>query len=555
MNDQSSWPELRRALLDETEPAPGMEQRVLSGARPVPGGQRPSWALGAIAVALAILVVATLMLAGQLLRQTAVPASPPSPLPRATQPPPAISTHALSSATLGPDGTGWVLEHVQQPPLVGEVVLWHTTDAGAHWSSQLDLTAGKVELYTGPRDQALLYVTGLNFSEPAQSFFYSTTDGGAHWQRFPTPAPEPIHLISVREAREAWLIADVFTSPTQPPNQWAVYHTTDGAQTWQRQATVNLAATFGSSSTGGTASFRGQYGVFVPQPAVGVGARIYTTADGGDHWRSAPAPPELPSQGIPVPILLPDGHLALLRQNSLYVSDDGGLHWSEARPLPGPATSGPAALDTAHWWWISGDGRVFFSRDEGASWAQVGSLPRGMTPGAVTFQDPDDGLMVTSHLRPATAANVLLATSDGGRTWRPINPPHPFRPAVACGIGATVKARANLRLTYNSQVQPSAVPAGVGVTDACRYRLFTPDASGTIDISSTPSESGRTYTLGDFLDVWGVPDVQSIAPYVGAGVVVSVLVDGSAYPGDPRTIPLHDGTKVVVQVTGPTRPA
>jgi len=172
----------------------------------------------------------------------------------------------------------------------------------------------------------------------------------------------------------------------------------------------------------------------------------------------------------------------------------------------------------------------------------------------VTFQDPDNGLMVASQLRPATAANVLLATSDGGRTWRPINPPHPFRPAVACGSGAIVNAHASLRLTYNGKVQPSAVPAGVGVTDTCRYRLFTPDASGTIDISGTPSERGRTYTLGDFLDVWGMPDVQSIGSY-GAGIAVSVVVDGTAYRGDPRTIPLHDGTKVVVQVTGPPGPA
>ncbi len=550
MNDRPSWPELQRALLEETEPAPGMEQRVLSGARPAAAGRRPSWALGAVALALAILIVATLLLARGVLQRTAVPASP-----AAIQPPPAISTRALSSATLGADGTGWVLEHSQQPPLVGEVVVWRTTDGGAHWSSQLDLTAGGAELHTGPGDQALLYVMDLDFSQPAQSFFYSTIDGGTHWQRFATPTPEPIQTVSVRDAREAWVIADVFASPTAPPSQWAVYHTTDGARTWQRQAMVNLAATFGSSQTGGTTSFDGPYGIFVPQPSGTAATRIYTTTDGGGHWQSAPAP-NLAGAGIPTPILLPDGHLALIRQGSLYASDDGGLHWSAARPLPGSATSGGLhSLDSAHWWWIDQDGRVFFSGDEGVSWAPVGSLPRGMTPVTVTFPNPDDGLLIASHLRRGIAANVLLATADGGRTWRSIDPPHPFRPAVPCGSVATVRAHANLRLTYNGQAQPAAVPAGVGLTDSCRYRLFTTDASGTIDIASTPSERGRTYTLGDFLDVWGVPDVQSIGPYLGTGIRVSVLVDARAYQGDPRTIPLHDGTNVVVQVTGPTGPA
>jgi hypothetical protein len=85
-----------------------------------------------------------------------------------------------------------------------------------------------------------------------------------------------------------------------------------------------------------------------------------------------------------------------------------------------------------------------------------------------------------------------------------------------------------------------------------RYQLNTADASGTIDIATAPGERGRVDTLGDFLDVWGVPDVAAAGGTFGSGIRVSVQVDGRPFAGDPRTIPLRDGTRVVIQETGPS---
>jgi len=49
-----------------------------------------------------------------------------------------------------------------------------------------------------------------------------------------------------------------------------------------------------------------------------------------------------------------------------------------------------------------------------------------------------------------------------------------------------------------------------------------------------------------------VADIASISGSFGADIRVAVLVDGRPYAGDPRTIPLRDGTQVAVQVTGPS---
>src|SRR5262249_43935099 len=166
VNERPSWPE-----------------RVLAGFRPVRGGRRQSWALGAVALALAVLIAATLLLASRVLQRSAVPASRAAASPAAAEPPPAISRYALSSPTLGPDGPGWVLERAQQPPHTGETTVWRTVDRGAHWWRQLDLPAGVAELHSGAGDQALIDVTAV-YSGPGAAvtaLFYSTSDGGAHW--------------------------------------------------------------------------------------------------------------------------------------------------------------------------------------------------------------------------------------------------------------------------------------------------------------------------------------------------------------------------------------
>jgi photosystem II stability/assembly factor-like uncharacterized protein len=575
MNDHPFGPELRRALLEETEPAPGMAERVLAGARPAPSRRRVSWALGALALAMAGLIVATLVLANRAHQHGAVPAATPAPF----QPPPAISTRSLTPATFAADGSGWVVEHAQPVPLTGDATVAHTTDGGAHWSSQLDVAAGVEELGTGPGDQALLYVMGLSTGTGTsatrpQSYFYSTADGGAHWQRFPTPAPEQLGGVWMKDAREAWLTAWLFDSGGGPPRQLAIYHTADGARTWRQQATVDVATAFGSEAQGSMAFLDANRGLYLVPSVGGTPSRMYATSDGGGHWLPVPMP-GLPGRdagsavGTPGLIVLPDGRLALeigagtippgsgppaVRRQYLSTSGDAGLHWSEARPLPAASPGALRSVDSTHWWWIARDGRVYASGDAGLSWMLAGSLPRGMTLNDAGFTSAGDGWALASYLRAAVAGNVLLRTADGGRTWRSIVPPHPFQPAVPCGSGdpVTVTAHAHLGVRYNGRAQPSPLPAGLGVTDGCTYRLYTTDASGTIDIATTPSERGHVYTLGNLLDEWGVPDVRYLAPSLGSSVRVTVLVDGKPYGGDPRAIPLRDRTDVVIQATGPT---
>ena len=105
------------------------------------------------------------------------------------------------------------------------------------------------------------------------------------------------------------------------------------------------------------------------------------------------------------------------------------------------------------------------------------------------------------------------------------------------------------------------IPYGVGITGAqaestpegpfvasgnCYYWLHTHAADGIIHIES-PLQ--RTYTLGDFFDIWGQRlDRTHIGPVTGA---VTAIYNGQLYQGNPRNIPLNAHAQIQLEVGRP----
>jgi hypothetical protein len=95
--------------------------------------------------------------------------------------------------------------------------------------------------------------------------------------------------------------------------------------------------------------------------------------------------------------------------------------------------------------------------------------------------------------------------------------------------------------------RPLDTPAGIFVSDgACFFWLHTHSADGTIHVESPVT---RTYTLGNFFDVWGQP----LGPNrVGAAVGhVTALYNGRVFAGDPRQIPLTAHAQIQLEVGRP----
>jgi hypothetical protein len=101
------------------------------------------------------------------------------------------------------------------------------------------------------------------------------------------------------------------------------------------------------------------------------------------------------------------------------------------------------------------------------------------------------------------------------------------------------------------------IPDDVGrpLVAQCFYWLHTHTPDGIVHIESP---NFKTFTLGNFFDVWGEPlgttGVAGAKPK--SGEHVAVWVDGRPYTGNPRTIELTQHLDVTIEVGPPyTKPA
>lgn len=98
------------------------------------------------------------------------------------------------------------------------------------------------------------------------------------------------------------------------------------------------------------------------------------------------------------------------------------------------------------------------------------------------------------------------------------------------------------------QLQPNAGETGgpFVVGGSCFSWLHTHDESGIIHIESPIK---RTYTLGNFFDIWGQP---LGADQVGAARgTVHAFVDGKPFAANPRSIPLDAHAVIQLDVGSP----
>lgn len=92
------------------------------------------------------------------------------------------------------------------------------------------------------------------------------------------------------------------------------------------------------------------------------------------------------------------------------------------------------------------------------------------------------------------------------------------------------------------------VPAQIGIMQVagCLYWVHTHATDGIIHIESP---TVRTFTLGQFFDVWGEDLNRTTAATVHAprSRSLRVTVNGRLWTGDPRSIPLRDREEIVIQ--------
>ena len=102
--------------------------------------------------------------------------------------------------------------------------------------------------------------------------------------------------------------------------------------------------------------------------------------------------------------------------------------------------------------------------------------------------------------------------------------------------------------------RPVAVPDDVGrpVVGNCFYWIHTHTTDGIVHVESP---AFRTFTLGEFFDIWGQPlSATAIGPARIAKGQLRAYVDGLRYAGDPRKIELSQHADITLEAGPPYRP-
>jgi hypothetical protein len=132
---------------------------------------------------------------------------------------------------------------------------------------------------------------------------------------------------------------------------------------------------------------------------------------------------------------------------------------------------------------------------------------------------------------------------------------------ISCDTTEQLVYHIHAHLTVFVNGAARQIPAGIGIPGAqaentptgpfiasgsCFYWLHTHAADGIIHIESPVQ---RTYTLGDFFDVWGQPlGPDQVGPARGP---VTAIYNHQVYRGNPRNIPLEKHAQIQLEVGKP----
>jgi photosystem II stability/assembly factor-like uncharacterized protein len=315
--------------------------------------------------------------------------------------------------------------------------VWATQDAGRTWRPIFDgQPVGSIgAIAIAPSRPTTIYVgTGEADmrSDIAQGDgMYKSTDGGAHWTHIGLEDSRQISRILVDPHDPDLVYVAVLGHPYGPNPQRGVFRSRDGGRHWTKvlyenpnTGVADLAFKPGDPNTLYAALWqtrRPPWSVY--PPSNGPGSGLYVSHDGGDHWSRVEGHgfPAHPGRiGLAVSPASPDRVYALADgpwgEGGLYRSDDGGGKWRHVSADPRiwgrgwyfcALTADPANADRV---WVMNT-IVLESRDGGAHFI----ASKGDQTGDdfhVLWIDPTD-----SQRRILGSDQGAQVTLDGGKTW------------------------------------------------------------------------------------------------------------------------------------------
>lgn len=213
-----------------------------------------------------------------------------------------------------------------------------------------------------------------------------TIDRGKTWSLLKIPEAETLDFRGIRAFNDKTAI--ILSSGPAEKGQARVYRTADAGQHW----TLVLEEKTPGAFFDAIAFWDAKHGILMGDPVDGH-FMLFTTNDSGETWQRVPPeklPPALPGEG------------AFAASNSCLAVEGDSNAWF--------ATGGASVA------------RVFRSTDRGKTWsvANTPAQPRNASTGifSLAFRDGKHGIAVGGdYQQPDASFPNPLITSDGGQTW------------------------------------------------------------------------------------------------------------------------------------------
>ena len=315
--------------------------------------------------------------------------------------------------------------------------LWHSSDAGLHWSP-LPLPAAFptansliIRQIVRAADDRYLYLGATAEDESTVSYIYRSGDDGLTWTTFE---------VLRNDQQPGDFLADLIPHPARGDRLFITTYagdvliSEDAGQNWrsvvQRQAGIEAGVTppqlaFRPDRPDVALLVRGQN-------TPGAGAlTVARSSDGGVTWRSVAAS-GLPLQGAPHALAALRGGIYLLNTSAgTFRSADDGVTW---QPLEGALSSGgvaeflappgatahPAAAELAV---LAATGHgIYASQDGGAVWEPLGTgLPFNSKIAGLLTHSASPGMVFAvndnASLGGVVPPPLILRSLDGGQRW------------------------------------------------------------------------------------------------------------------------------------------
>ena len=295
--------------------------------------------------------------------------------------------------------------------------LYASRDSGETWALVPGLPTSLTRVAIDPRQPSTLYVGVDN------AVILTSTDAGSSWQYFSAAPGGHGPIVLAFDSRAIY----VFDFDTVD-NLYKLYKSSDGGVSW---ATVSSPIPYPTTLAAGVASG------FVYTGGVGSFCR---SADSAATWTCSQFP-GFPTRVVEVPGGDPGAapHIVAASEGRVYVSRDGGATWTRAGGELASDYVVAVASDASGSLALAGTAtQVFRSQDLGDSWtpASAGLRSSWITALAVDPQDPSR-VWTAAHGFAGSPKSGLFRSADAGLSWSLSNGPagSPSVSALLIGSG------------------------------------------------------------------------------------------------------------------------